>query len=104
MAETYKFMDAGKKSELSAPMETPQKYYPKFCVDLDQFPGLECDVDESVELHLKGRVCSVTHNDYCHQMEVEVTSVAVPTHTHDTIGPSNEADSALGKLKKNPRY
>ena len=98
MAEEMKFMDAGKKSDLAIP-ETSPKYYPKFCVDLDQFPGLLAEVDESVELHLKGRVCSVTHNDYCHQMEVEVTSVAVPTHTHDSVGPMNEADKAMGKLR-----
>ena len=98
MAEEMKFMDAGKKSEMVT--EKPsQKYYPQFCVDLDQFPGLLAEVDESVELHLKGRVCSVTHNDYCHQMEVEVTSVAVPTHTHDSVGPMNEADKVMGKLR-----
>lgn len=79
--------------------DAPAKVYPRFSVDLDQFPGLECDVDESVELHLKGRVCSVEHSDYCHRMEVEVQSVAVPTHTHDSIGSANEADAALGKLR-----
>ena len=97
MAEEMKFMDAGQKVETADPSP---KYYPKFCVDLDQFPGLQADVDESVELHLKGRVCSVTHNDWSHSMEVEVTSVAVPTHTHDSVGPMNEADHALGKLKR----
>lgn len=91
-------MDAGKKSE-GVPMDAPQKYYPRFTVDLDQFPGLKAEVDESIELHLKGRVCSVTHTDWSHSMEVEITSVAVPTHTHDSVGPMNEADSALGKLK-----
>lgn len=96
--DNLKFMDAGKKLESPMATESP-KYYPKFRVDLDQFPGLVADVDESVELHLKGRVCSITHNDYCHEMEVEVTSVAVPTHTKDSVGPMNEADRALGKMK-----
>lgn len=104
MPSEMKFMDAGHKSDLPAPATESPKYYPKFRVDLDQFPGLEADVDESVELHLKGRVCAITHNDYCHEMEVEVTSVAVPTHTHDSIGPMNEADQALGKLKRPSRY
>ena len=97
MAE-MKFMDAGKKYDMPMAVESP-KVYPRFRVDLDQFPGLEADVDESVELLLKGRVCSVSHNDYCHEMEVEVTSVAVPSHTHESVGPKNEADSALGKLR-----
>jgi hypothetical protein len=103
MAIEYKFMDAGKKME-SPDATLPAKSYPRFCVDLDQFPGLEADVDESVELHLKGRVCSVTHNDWNHSMEVEVTSVAVPSHTHDSVGPMNEADAALGKLRGSSRY
>lgn len=101
--EKMKFMDAGHASPTLA-VTDDVKVYPRFRVDLDDFPGLQADVDESVELHLKGRVCSVTHNDWCHEMEVEVTSVAVPTHTHDTVGPSNEADAALGKLKSNSRY
>lgn len=98
-----KYMDAGKKLE-SYPTDVPQKVYPRFTIDLDQFPGLECDVDESVELHLRGRVCSVEHSDYAHRMDVEVTSVAVPSHTHDSVGPINEADKALGKLKMARRY
>lgn len=98
MAESYKFMDAGKT--LAAPEPTgPQKIYPKFCVDLDEFPGLEAEMDESVELHLRGRVCSLTHNEWSHTMEVEVKDIAIPTHTHDRIGPMNEADTALGKLR-----
>lgn len=102
--DEMKFMDAGKKYDNPVAAESNQKIYPKFRVDLDQFPGLECDVDECVELHLKGRVCSLTHNDYCHEMEIEVTAVAVPSHTHDTIGPMNEADKALGKMKTGGRY
>ena len=93
-----KFMDAGKKTG-NLPETAPVKVYPRFTVDLDQFPGLEADVDEHVELHLGGRVCAITHNDWNHSMEVEVTEVAVPTHTHDSVGPKNEADSVLGKLR-----
>jgi hypothetical protein len=94
--ETMKFKDAGKNLEM--PTSAPTKVYPRFTVDLDQFPGLECEMDESVELHLRGRVCSLTHNEWSHTMEVEVEHIAVPTHTHETIGPRNEADSALGKM------
>lgn len=97
--DTLKFMDAGKKSEAIV-ADTPQKYYPRFSVDLDQFPGLQADVDESVELHLKGRVCSVTHNDYCHEMEIEVTSIGLPSLTKDSVGNPNEADKALNKLRR----
>lgn len=96
-----KFMDAGKA--LDSPT-SPAKYYTKFCVDLQQFPGLEADMDECVELNLKGRVCSLTHNEYCHEMQIEVTSVAIPSHTHETVGPMNEADKALGKMKSKSRY
>ena len=85
---------------MASPMtDSPTKSYPRFCVDLEQFPGLKCDVDGCTDLHLKGRVCSVSHNDYSHSMEVEVTSIAVPSHTQESIGPKNEADAALGKLK-----
>jgi hypothetical protein len=97
--DSMKFMDAGKKMESPMVTDSPSKSYPRFRVDLDQFPGLSCEVDECVELHLKGRVCSTTHTDYCHDMEVEVTSIAVPTHTHDSVGLLNEADVAMGKLK-----
>ncbi len=97
--DDMKFKDAGKKLDMPMAAEAPAKSYPRFRVDLDQFPGLECDVDECVELHLKGRVCGVTHNDWCHDMEIEVTGIAVPSHTHDSIGPLNEADKALGKMK-----
>jgi len=102
MAEEYKFMDAGRKLDTPTTAPAPRSY-PRFTVDLDQFPGLEADVDESVELHLKGRVCSVEHSDYCHSMQVEVQSVAIPTHTHDSIGPMNEADKALGKMRSSRR-
>ena len=97
--DNMKFMDAGTK--LDGPMAevASPKIYPRFRVDLEEFPGLECDVDEHVELNLKGRVCEVVHNDYSHHMEVEVTSIAVPTHTHNSIGAMNEADVAMGKLK-----
>lgn len=95
-----KFMDAGKKFDSGVNLpDAPAKVYPRFNVDLDQFPGLKCDVDECIELHLKGRVCGVTHNDWSHNMEVEVTSIAVPTHTRDSVGPMNEADRAMGKLQ-----
>lgn len=103
MAEDMKFMDAGKKME-GLPMDAPAKSYPRFTVDLDQFPGLQCDVDESVELTLRGRVSALTHNDWSHSMEIEVTSIAVPSHTHESVGPRNEADAALGKLKTPRRY
>lgn len=99
-----KFMDAGKKMDSTMVVDAPSKVYPKFRVDLDQFPDLDCDVDESVELTLRGRVCGVTHNDWCHEMEVEVTSIAVPTHTNDRVGPMNDADVALGKMKSKRRY
>lgn len=102
-SDGMKFKDAGKKMEMPMAAESP-KVYPRFSVDLDQFPGLEAEVDESVELHLRGRVCSVEHSDYCHRMDVEVTSVAVPTHTHDSVGNLNEADIAMGKLKRGSRY
>lgn len=101
--DNMKFMDAGKESGFDSPT-LPTKYYPKFTVDLSQFPGLQADMDECVELNLKGRVCSLTHNEYCHEMQVEVTSVAIPTHTKDSIGPMNEADKALGKMKSARRY
>ena len=92
-----KYMDAGKSNQL--PEEATTTYYPRFTVDLDQFPGLKCDVDECIDLHLKGRVCSVSHNDYSHSMDIKVTSIAVPSHTSESVGPKNEADMALGKLK-----
>jgi hypothetical protein len=100
MSSEMKFLDAGKKMEGPALAEPPQKVYPRFSVDLEQFPGLKADVDESVELHLKGRICSVEHSDYCHRMDVEVQSIAVPTHTHDSVGAMNEADRAMSKLKR----
>lgn len=98
-----KFMEAGKKDEISI-TGSPAKSYPRFTVDLDQFPDLKADVDESVELHLRGRVCALTHTDWCNSMEVEVMSVAVPTHTHESVGLLNEADRALGKMKTARRY
>jgi len=98
-----KFMDAGRKIN-DAPAAPETKSYPRFTVDLDQFPGLQAEVDEVVELHLRGRVCGITHNDYCHSMDIEVTSVAVPHHTHATIGQPNEADKALGKMKEARRF
>lgn len=105
MSSEYKFKDAGKKIEgPTMQPEAPAKTYPRFTVDLDQFPGLRADVDESIDLHLRGRVCSITHNDWSHSMDVEVTSIAVPTHTHDSVGSRNEADTALGKLTTGRRF
>jgi hypothetical protein len=97
MVMAEKFMDAAKS--LTEPTTSPQKYYPKFCVDLDQFPGLAAEMDESVEIVLRGRVCGLTHNEYSHTMEVEVQAIQVPSHTNDAVGPMNEADKAMGKLK-----
>lgn len=99
MPEEYKFKDAGKKMTDTSIAATPSKVYPRIRIDLDQFPELKADVDEKVAFHGTGRVCSVTHNDWCHEMEIEVDSMAVPTHTHESIGPMNEADHVLGKLK-----
>jgi hypothetical protein len=98
MSSEMKFKDAGKKPDMGVLDAPAPKIYPRFTVDLDQFPGLECEVDETVELHLRGRVCARNHNDWGNTMDVEVTSIAVPSHTHDSIGPKNEADSALGKM------
>ena len=69
------------------------------CVDLDKFPGLEAGVDDSIKFEGSGRVSAVTHNDWCHEMTIEVTKFSIPSHTQDSIGPMNEADAALGKLK-----
>jgi len=92
-----KFMDAGKKMETGLLPEAPSgKVYPRFTVDLDKFPKLKADVDESVELHLKGRVCGVTHTDYCNSMDVEVQSIAAPNHTHDS---ENAADKEYERLR-----
>lgn len=104
MEETLKFMDAGKQMAEPSAVTAPAKSYPRFRIDLDQFPGLEADMDESVELRLRGRVCSLSHNEYCHDMEIEVTSIAIPSHTKDSIGPQNEADRALGKLNTRHGY
>lgn len=74
------------------------------CVDLDKYPGLKIDVDESIRFEGSGRVCSIRHNDYFNEMEIEVTKFSVPTHTHESVGPMNEADAALGKLKSGGKY
>lgn len=98
MASDYKFMDAGKT--ISAPEPAgPQKSYRKVCIDLDQFPGLSADMGEIVDIHIRGPVTRLVHDEYCHEMEVEQREVAIPTHTHESVGPRNEADAALGKLR-----
>lgn len=73
-------------------------------IDLDKFPGVHADVDDSVRFEGSGRVCSVTHNDYCNEMQIEVSKISIPTHTSDSVGAMNEADVAMGKLKSKPRY
>jgi len=98
-SKEMKFMDAGKAPESVATLDKPNKYYPKFTIDLDQFPDLEAEVDESVELKLKGRVCGITHNEWSHTMEVEVQAIAIPSHTSDDIGPRNKADEEFGKMR-----
>jgi hypothetical protein len=99
-----KYMDAGKKMEVPTLADAPTKVYPRFTVDLDQFPGLECDMDENVDINLRGRVCGLNHNEWRYDMEIEVTSIAIPSHTNEHIGPKNEADLALGKLKSGRSY
>jgi hypothetical protein len=94
-----KFKDAGKNLETIAGPASTEKYYPKFSVDLDQFPDLKAEMDDSVELVLRGRVCRLESSEYCNTMEVEVLSVAVPSHTHDSAGDMNTADKELGRLK-----
>lgn len=89
------FKDAGYTPK--AEIATPPKIYPKFCVDLDQFPDLEAGVDEYVDLRLRGRVCSRNHSDYGNTMDLEVMALAKDAG-------SNEADKALGKLKSSKRY
>lgn len=73
-------------------------------IDLDKFPEIHADVDDSVRFEGSGRVCSMTHNDYCNEMQIEVTKISIPTHTSESVGPMNEADLAMGKLKKGSRY
>lgn len=69
-------------------------------IDLDKFPGLKADVDESVRFAGSGRVCSVRHDDYCNEMQVEVTTISLPSSGDD----GNDADKALGKLKTRRSY
>lgn len=69
-------------------------------IDLDKYPGLKADVDESVRFAGSGRVSSVRHNDYCNEMEVEVTTISLPSSGDD----GNDADKALGKLKTRRSY
>lgn len=104
MSSDLKFKDAGKS--VASPLAAPEKVYPRFTVDLDQFPGLEGELDEDIELHLKGRVCALNHSDYSHSMDVEVRSLAHPDHTHEgfaKIAVINIADQELSKLKGNRR-
>ena len=80
------------------------EYKMKICVDLEKYPGAKAEVDDSVRFEGSGRVCSVTHNDWSYTMEIEVTNFSVPTSTKDSVGPMNEADMALGKMKQKSRY
>jgi hypothetical protein len=101
MAAEVKYMDAGKSTEATEAVPataSPTKYYPRLCIDLDQFPELKAEVDEVGDLSIRFRVCSVRHNDYCHEMELEVTSIGVPKSG------DNEADKAYEKLRSKPRY
>lgn len=88
-----KYMDASRPMPTLADVTT-EKVYPRFTVDLDQFKDLAADVDEGVELTLRGRVCSRNHTDYCNTMEIEVQAIGVPS-----AADFNEADRALAKLK-----
>ena len=72
-------------------------------VDLSKYPGLKTDVDESIRFEGSGRVCSITHNDWCNEMQIEVSKFSVPSHTHDSVGQANEADMALGKMTRGRR-
>ena len=89
-------------SELAINSLPEKKMY--ITIDLEKFPGLMTEVDESIRFEGSGRVCEVRHNDYCHEMQVEVTKISIPSHTQDTIGPVNEADIAMGKLKTGRKY
>jgi len=78
--------------------------YPHLFIDLDQFPGLEGDLDEEIELHVRGRVCSLSHSYGSHSMDVEVQKIAHPDHTHDDEVPKvaviSIADSELSRMKR----
>lgn len=105
MSSNYKFKDAGKSAVATLPGPS-EKIYPRFTVDLDQFPGLSGELDEEVELHLKGRICGLTHNDYSHSMEVEVRSLSHPDHSHGDmpkIALVSIADQELEKLRGKSR-
>ena len=91
-------------NDVMAVPETSKKIYPRLSIDLDQFPDLKGDVDETGELHICYRVCSVQHNEYSHSMDLEITSIAVPRHSHEDVkGSGNEADRSLNKLKSPSR-
>lgn len=105
MFSDLKFIDAGKVIPSTMP-GPPEKIYPRLSIDLDQFPGLEGDLDEEIEFHGRGRVCGLTHNDYSHSMDLEIRSLAHPDHTHGEmpkIALVSIADQELSKLKGKSR-
>lgn len=95
------FKDAGKTYPgLAMESDKPSKSYPRFTIDLDQFPGLEADVDEEIEITLRSRVSGITHTDYCHTMDLEVRSIAQPGDARPSkIALVSAADQELEKLK-----
>ena len=93
-----KLWDAGKKTEMPAiagDSVRAEKIYPRLSVDLDQCPALKADVDQDVELRIRGRVCEVRHNDWSHSMEIEVQAIGEA----DERGEENNADKALRKMR-----
>jgi len=77
----------------------PEKPLPRLCIDLEDYPELEGDVDDIVEFRVRGRICSKQHSDYCKTQDIECKAIYDAAKATPTVGPLNEADKALGKLK-----
>lgn len=84
---------------------SPPKSYPRLTVDVDQFPGIDGDVDENFSGVIQGRICGRSHTDYCNTVEIEITKIS-DVEAGDTpmrIAMIGIADQELSKLKGKKR-
>jgi len=97
------FKDAGTELQTVA-ADVPAKIYPRFNIDVKEFPELQGNVDEHIEFRVRGRICERVHNDWSNSITVEALAISKCGEKEAATGPYNEADKAMEKLKSARSY
>lgn len=88
-----KFKSAAKSYKETMPTaQLADEYFQRICVDLNDFPNLEGELGDVVEMTIKAKVVSKRESETCNDQDMEIVSIGVPK--------KNPADETYESLTK----